>query len=256
MNPVQKIKNRHPFDKGWITLAEVEPPNAGRRYDAISIAIWGSMGHCIHGFEVKSARSDWLRELADPKKSDTLMRYCTHWWLVCPKSVLQSLDEVPDTWGVLFETDEGLRIGRKAPHLKNPAPDAAFWRCMLLRQATRLSMPQEVQSEIDAARKSEREACQSNLSRDAAIAQSELRNLRETVDAFEKATGIHLNRFNVQSEIAQIAFLRNLNVQKLSKDVDASKQSLSNLINNLTRHLTEMTTMSEKLKGTDNASCG
>jgi hypothetical protein len=236
MTPVQKIKERYAFDKGWVTLSEVEPPLTGpraRRYDAISIAVWRSMGTQIHGFEVKKVRSDWLRELADPTKADTLMQHCSHWWLVCPKEVIANLDEVPDTWGVLFETDSGLRIGRKAQRLTNHPPSADFWRCMLLRQATRTTTPEEITAAVEKAK----EQTTARLKADSLDAASRLRSLEDTLRKFEAETGIRINEFSCSREIARVKLARTLNLENIANGLARAENTVRETAQTLTRAL-------------------
>lgn len=66
---------------GWAVFEEI--PNvtgydADRRADALALGVWPSHGYVFHGFEIKSSRADWLRELQDPTKSDAFSKYCDH----------------------------------------------------------------------------------------------------------------------------------------------------------------------------------
>lgn len=45
---------------------------ASRHCDAIALSLWPSRGIRLHGFEIKVARSDWLRELKDPAKAEAI----------------------------------------------------------------------------------------------------------------------------------------------------------------------------------------
>lgn len=93
-----------------------------RTADALAIDLWPSAGHCIHGFEVKVSRSDWLHELADPTKADAFKRYVHHWWLVVPDAGIVR-DDLPEGWGLLVVSGNGLRVKRRAPkHQPEPMP--------------------------------------------------------------------------------------------------------------------------------------
>ncbi len=59
-----------------------------RSMDAIAIGCWKSVGIQIIGFEIKDSRSDWLKELQDPTKSEAWKQYCHAWYLVAQKGVL------------------------------------------------------------------------------------------------------------------------------------------------------------------------
>ncbi len=69
----------------WNTFFEV-PNSTGfaksRTADAVAVCTWPSRGMEIHGIEIKSYRSDWLRELKQPEKSEPVQRFCDRWWVV------------------------------------------------------------------------------------------------------------------------------------------------------------------------------
>jgi hypothetical protein len=113
----------------WALLREVANATGGRarrRADAVAISCWPSRGLQVHGVEIKVSRSDWLRELTDPAKSEPVQRYCDRWWVVAPRGVVD-LDELPSTWGLLLLQKGGnLRAEREAPPLDPVPADRAF----------------------------------------------------------------------------------------------------------------------------------
>src|SRR5262245_46365236 len=61
--------------------------------DAIAVRMWGA-SWCLHGFEGKVSRADWLKERARPEKTGPLKLFCAAWYLVTPapwKHVVLSL---------------------------------------------------------------------------------------------------------------------------------------------------------------------
>jgi hypothetical protein len=59
-------------EREWVLLPQVRAGTGGyvqRTADAIAINCWRSRGMVLHGFEFKSRRSDWLRELKAPETS-------------------------------------------------------------------------------------------------------------------------------------------------------------------------------------------
>lgn len=72
--------------------------DAGRIIDAIAVDTWMSGGLSIHGFEVKTSRSDWLREIANPTKGQDALTVCSTLSVVAPRGVV-SAAEVPAGWG-------------------------------------------------------------------------------------------------------------------------------------------------------------
>jgi hypothetical protein len=78
------LRERHPAPE-WAIFFEVANGLgvSDRRYaDAVAMSLFPSRGLDVHGFEVKTARGDWLRELKNPKKADVIASYCDFWWLV------------------------------------------------------------------------------------------------------------------------------------------------------------------------------
>lgn len=50
----------------WVFMSEFRNANgfdSSRSADALAFGLYGSRGYALTGFEVKTARSDWLREL-------------------------------------------------------------------------------------------------------------------------------------------------------------------------------------------------
>ena len=88
-----------------------------RRYaDAVAMNLYPSRGLRIHGFEVKANRSDWQRELINPEKAESVMRFCDHWWIVAPKGIVRD-GELPPTWGLYEINGNGLHCRVQAPAL-------------------------------------------------------------------------------------------------------------------------------------------
>jgi hypothetical protein len=86
---------------------------------------WGNYGlehqrHPLLGFEVKVSRSDYLHEIKNLHKSEAFRRVCTEWYMVVsdPKIVR---DDLPDGWGLLVASGNGLRCVRKSAI--NPTPE-------------------------------------------------------------------------------------------------------------------------------------
>src|SRR4051794_27338452 len=91
----------------WALLTEVRNATGVhevlRVADAIAVQLWGGTWR-VHGFELKTSRADWLRELRHPEKCGPLKAFCSAWYLVTPapwKRVVMSLTELPDRWGLI-----------------------------------------------------------------------------------------------------------------------------------------------------------
>lgn len=100
--------------------------------DAVTMGVWPSTGHEIHGFEVKISRSDFLNEMKNPEKAMPIMQYCHRWSLVCPANMVK-LDEVPATWGVYWYKDGTVRKARQSPMLEAKPLTAAFVAALVRR---------------------------------------------------------------------------------------------------------------------------
>lgn len=109
----------------WAYLMEV-PDGTGqkkqRTADAIAIGLWYKNAGQFHGFEVKSSRSDWQKELQEPYKSQSWRNVVTSFWLVAGRGVAK-LQEVPPDWGFLevATNGESLKIRKQPSHVDRPA---------------------------------------------------------------------------------------------------------------------------------------
>jgi hypothetical protein len=100
----------------WDLFSEVTIGD--RRMDAL--AIGRSRPYPLWGIEVKAFRSDWLREIQNPLKADTLREVVDAWYLVAPADVAKP-EEVPAGWGLLVPKGDTLRIVVRAGTKKRAA---------------------------------------------------------------------------------------------------------------------------------------
>lgn len=176
-------------------LREVSPfPTKGettRRYDAIALSLWGSLGVQVHGFEIKTAKSDWNAERLNPAKSAPLAKPCDFWWVVAPREVVD-VKTVPPGWGVLHVVGNGLRVAVQAPK-REPERNEAFWQCMLSRMAYRTDKDDAdrlraltVQVRADHAKSHDKGALRDN---------SAFERLQAEVTEFEKLSGLTIHGY-------------------------------------------------------------
>lgn len=103
----------------------------GNRADALAMSLWPSRGLGLTGFEVKTHRSDWLRELGDPAKSAVIQKFCHFWYLVTEPDLVKE-GELPRTWGLLERASpKKLKVVKEAPALKAKALSPQFIASML-----------------------------------------------------------------------------------------------------------------------------
>lgn len=85
--------------------------------DALAMCLWPSSGMPLHAFEVKTSRSDWRRELANPEKSAPWLAAADFFWVVAPPGVVKR-EELPEAWGLLEARGTGLRASVQAAQLQ------------------------------------------------------------------------------------------------------------------------------------------
>jgi len=120
----------------WAIFFEVSNGTGfrGHRYaDAVAMNLYPSRGLEIHGFEIKTYRSDWLKELKNPDKAEPIFKYCDKWWIVAEKGIVKP-GELPSTWGLIEHNNGKLRQDTDAPRLK-PIPLDKTFAAALLRRA-------------------------------------------------------------------------------------------------------------------------
>lgn len=117
-----------------------------REMDFVAVDTWESSMRdgalTIHGVEVKVSRSDWLRELKDPAKSEQTMTWATHRWLAVPYSPLVAPGELPDGWGLLIMQGmyEQKLIAKIQATPRNNGPLTPSATAALLRAATKTAV--------------------------------------------------------------------------------------------------------------------
>lgn len=77
--------------------------------DAVLLHLWPSDGLALWGFEIKASRTDWKKELANPKKSENIARFCDRWIVVAPKGLVRD-GELPAAWGLWTYDPETDRL--------------------------------------------------------------------------------------------------------------------------------------------------
>lgn len=167
--------------------------NATRTIDALAMSLWPSRGLELHGHEIKCSRADWLREMRDPSKAEAFCKFLDRWWLVVADRSIVKDDELPPTWGLMVATGRGLVVATQAPLLKI---EEGQWMprtflAALMRASVRTAavQPAEIAEAVVAAVEAERKLNADNVER----WREERDGLRETIRAFEQASGVQIN---------------------------------------------------------------
>lgn len=170
---------------------------ANRWADAVAMSLWPSRGLDLYGFEIKVSRHDWIRELRRPDKAEDIASGCDFWYVVVPRPEIVELSELPAPWGLLHTTARGIFTLKQAERRLPPAPMDRPMLAAILRRASEGMVPRSsIADKLEAAaaegeaRAARRLDVNGDGSRDA------LRQLRESVHAFEQVSGVSISAYN------------------------------------------------------------
>jgi hypothetical protein len=184
----------------WALLEQVSNGTgySGRRYaDAMALSLWPSRGIHLHGFEVKTYRNDWLRELKNPAKADEIVPYCDFWWVVTGSGDVVKDGELPPEWGLMVLDGRGLVQHQAASKRTALALDVPMLAA-ILRRATEAMVPRSgVQAAIDEAREKGEEIGRLLAPETDTNLRSRVHELEVKIADFENAAGIKLPTYGV-----------------------------------------------------------
>lgn len=219
----------------WIVLGEVRDGTGfsteGKSADAIAFGVWPSRGLSVVGFEFKSSRSDWLRELKDPAKAESMAQFCDEWWLVAAENVA-NIEEIPSPWGWYIPTAKGLKCA-KVPMTLTPKEISRPLLMSIVRKVSNNYTPTAtVKADVEArAEVLAKERFDSNTYR-----LKELEELQKRICKFREVSGIDLLqewRFPVEEvgEIVKHCLEKSLpyEVQKLEAAANAAIKAVQAL---------------------------
>lgn len=186
---------------GWAFVEEVSNATGAnptaRRCDGLAMALWPSLGLELHGFEVKTSRGDWLRELRDDEKAAAFFGYFDRWWLVVSDAKIVKKEELPATWGLLVLRGKQLVSVVPAPKLEALPMSRSFFAAICHAQRRSFSKEASVLREPVAKQLVEefrrgREQGEANASQQAKHVKDAHDRLTVAIETFEKETGIPL----------------------------------------------------------------
>ena len=175
----------------------------GREADAIVFGTWPSRGFQIIGFEIKSSRSDWKSELANPEKAESVGKYCDMWFVVGSEDVIK-LEEVPPAWGWFIPTEKGLKDGKYPKPEIEPIPITKVFLMSLVRNLSKSYVRKSELDELVKAKSEERNTYELNR------ANSRVKDLEEKLKKlaeFEVASGISIdgpNGYHSSKEVGEV----------------------------------------------------
>lgn len=181
----------------------------GRIADAVAVGLWRSRGYGLHQYEMKCQRRDWLLEMRNPAKADEAARYMQTFTLVISDDKIALDEEVPAPWGIMVARGTRLVTRRKAQRIADAKPLDYGLMVALLRRATyERDAATQQRAEHDAESRGYKrgyaageKAGRLSAARDA----DRYTELVESLEAFERATGLDLNHRWRSPETARIA---------------------------------------------------
>lgn len=142
----------------WVVLTGVANGtgvHASRYADALAMSVWPSRGLELHGFEVKTSRSDFLRELKKPDKAESIAAYCDRWWIAAGSKDVAAPEDLPPAWGLLVPHGKTMKIVKDASKTSAKKLTRVFLAAVLRRvseqhDASRIRdmLRAEVQAEV------------------------------------------------------------------------------------------------------------
>lgn len=187
----------------WALMFEVGDATGARQRrwaDAVAMNLYPSRGLEIHGFEVKAHRSDWLRELKNPAKAESVQRYCDRWWIAAPPGIVQA-GELPPTWG-LYEAKNGkLTQVIAAPKLEPEPVNRAFVAAMLRRASE--ADEDLVRAAVDAEVTRQRENDQKYIQQQIDWRTRQYKEVEERIAKIKAISGVDLTHWCDDEEIGR-----------------------------------------------------
>ena len=160
-----------------------------RHCDALALSLWPSRGLHLSGFEMKSYRGDWLRELRNPEKAEEIAGKVNFWWIVASGPFVP-IEELPPGWGLLTWDEKAGKLVKvkAAPFREADKLDLPFLAAAL-RQA------QEVCTPAGTLAAEFKKGYNQGL-KDGQVAldyeQQQAQEIAQSVKDFEKASGIRI----------------------------------------------------------------
>lgn len=206
MNLIQEaLRQRYPI-RAWALFFEVSNGTGAHhsRYaDALAMSLWPSRGLDLHGFEIKTDRGDWLNELKNPEKAETIAKFCDYWYLVLGSESVAKKDEVPANWGILVMEGKQLRQTKKAVPLTPKSIGRPFLAAILRRANEMADEERRRADDKPAARKIWNEAYEKGRLvgvdqglTDAKLAVRKHEALERQLALFEEKSGLKIDPWN------------------------------------------------------------
>jgi len=217
--------------------------NRSRSADGIAMSLWPSRGLGIEGIEVKSFRSDWLRELKSPAKAENIFKYCDRWWLVTAEETVAKLEEIPLTWGWMTIKGKRMVTMKEAPVLKPVAIDKNFVAAMMKRATKGMIPIGSIEDKIKEARKEAKEQVEKNRPWEIRNLEERIKALEGSIKEFQDASGIEIGSrwsYNLKKIGEAAKFIAGGGLPKLEKELLMLKSSADRICKSIASGLEDI----------------
>lgn len=153
---------------GGVLVHEVSPNGPmsdSRRADAIYCGFTAASGRCLIGYELKTSRADWRREINRAgQKADQWSDECHEWWIVVTDPAIVKDGELPRGWGLMSPpcgSDHRMTVHVRAERKTHHCPSWNAMRSIMSRLETlraKTIKDQIWQIKLDAARQARADA--------------------------------------------------------------------------------------------------
>lgn len=197
--------------------------NTSRHADALAMSLWPSRGLDLYGFELKSSRSDWEKELNNPAKADAIARYCDYWYLVVGREDIVRTGELPKTWGLIVPSGDKLKVVTEASRLE-AQPIGRKFLAALFRAAQANLLPDAQLRALEA------QASRNGYEAGRKSFEHEVNRYRETMKKFRLQTGIDFDEWNFETIKEAIGLVQANNLNAHMMRLAKIKQTAAEII--------------------------
>lgn len=208
-----------------------------RSADAMAISLYQTKGREVIGFEIKHARSDWLRELKQPDKAEEIGKFCDYFYLVTQDDSIARIDELPMPWGWMVVKGQRLKVMKK-PERMQPRPLDRPMLCSLLytlREHCQSETKKQIREEVDAGVKSHH----SGQAWEIENLKKKMAELEKAVKDFEDASGVQIrsgwhDRPKIGAAVKRVLSDENI-LKKFRSDIEFALKRVETIQQELSR---------------------
>lgn len=198
-----------------------------RLADAVIMGLWPSRGINLEGVEIKTHRSDWLRELKDPGKAEQIGRYCDFWWIHATPDVVRP-EELPPGWGLRVYDGRIWTTPVEAVQ-RQAEPMTREFLAALLRRSDQQN-EKLARDHADQVLVKERALIEERIKVQVAERTRYSASLANIADEFEKATGLSVKELSSYGEATRAA---RMTAALMKQDLHSPYEGLEQLVRQL-----------------------